>query len=175
MCKWAALGFAVLLNLKHLFLFLAPLYFLQLLSGHVMQRCPPLSSSSSSAAAAKPFSALRLVKRLVALVALVVGVFALSLWPFKDQLPQLSARLFPFGRGLTHAYCLCARRSNPRLVAEPPPKHDAAWQGRLRCHVAVAPIMMEAPAEGRPLESRTDRGSQRVGPLHLLRPLRRRG
>ena len=87
--RWSAVGFAVLLNLKHLFLFAAPLFFLQLLRGHVLQQRAPSSAA---------------LKRLVALGGLVVAVFALSLGPFTAQLSQLGARLFPFGRGLTHAY-----------------------------------------------------------------------
>lgn len=43
-------------------------------------------------------------KRFVTLGASVVGVFAVSLVPFKNQFPQLLGRLFPFTRGLCHAY-----------------------------------------------------------------------
>lgn len=87
----AALAFAVLLNLKHLFLFAAPLFFVQLLQHHVL-RGQPLSAAA--------------LCRLSLLGGLVLAVFALSAGPFVaiGQLRQLGARLFPFGRGLTHAY-----------------------------------------------------------------------
>ncbi|KAL1496741.1 hypothetical protein AB1Y20_014332 [Prymnesium parvum] len=86
----AAAIFASLLQLKHLFLFAAPLVFVQLLRHHVMR-------------APRPALALR---RLAGLGAVVVGVFGASLAPFAavGQLPQLARRLFPFGRGLMHAY-----------------------------------------------------------------------
>ena len=92
--RWAAFAFAVLLNLKHLFLFAAPLYFVQLLRDHVLQRHPPLPLRAAA------------VRRLMSLAALVLGVFTLSIGPFAviGQLGQLATRLFPFGRGLIHAY-----------------------------------------------------------------------
>ena len=86
-----ALAFAVLLNLKHLFLFAAPLYFIHLLQGFVLrQRSPSIGA----------------LRRLVGLGVIVLATFAASLGPFVaiGQLGQLAARLFPFGRGLTHAY-----------------------------------------------------------------------
>lgn len=43
-------------------------------------------------------------KRFVTLGASVLGVFAVSLGPFKNQFLQLLGRLFPFTRGLCHAY-----------------------------------------------------------------------
>jgi len=46
------------------------------------------------------------IPEFLALGASVAGVFALSIGPFValGQLPQLGARLFPFTRGLNHAY-----------------------------------------------------------------------
>ena len=46
------------------------------------------------------------VKRFLSLANVVIAVFVLSLGPFllMGQLPQLGARLFPFKRGLNHAY-----------------------------------------------------------------------
>ena len=81
--------FAVLLNLKHLFLFAAPWYFVYLLRHHC--RGPTLAVAAG---------------RLSTLGALVAGIFAASLGPFfaLGQLGQLAARMFAFGRGLLHAY-----------------------------------------------------------------------
>ena len=89
--RWGALGFAALLQLKHLFLFAAPLYFIHLLRGHVLEQRPP---------------SLAACRRLVLLGSLVLATFAVSVGPFLalGQLGPLAARLFPFGRGLTHAY-----------------------------------------------------------------------
>ncbi|KIZ06304.1 alpha-1,3-glucosyltransferase [Monoraphidium neglectum] len=86
--------FAVLLNMKHLFAYMAPAYFVFLLRNHCLggeAGAPPLQT---------------FVARLSALGAAVVAVFAASLGPFiaTGQLPQLLSRLFPFGRGLCHAY-----------------------------------------------------------------------
>lgn len=87
----AALVFALLLNLKHLFLFAAPLFFVQLLQHHVLRQQAPTIAA---------------LGRLTLLGSLVLAVFALSAGPFValGQIRQLGVRLFPFGRGLTHAY-----------------------------------------------------------------------
>jgi len=47
-----------------------------------------------------------LIERFITLGGGVAGVFAISLGPFalRNQLPQLLSRLFPFSRGLNHAY-----------------------------------------------------------------------
>ena len=89
---WAAVAFSALLNLKHLFLFAAPLFFVYLLRHHVLGQ-----------GAAPSLAAFR---RLLLLGSLVLAIFALSFGPFlaSGQLLQLATRLFPFGRGLTHAY-----------------------------------------------------------------------
>jgi alpha-1,3-glucosyltransferase len=46
------------------------------------------------------------LRRFIKLGAAVAAVFALSFAPFaiQGQIPQILKRLFPFGRGLTHAY-----------------------------------------------------------------------
>ncbi|TDL29721.1 glycosyltransferase family 57 protein [Rickenella mellea] len=81
--------FAVLLNFKHIYMYQAPAYFVYLLrafcispNGHI------------------------LLPRFLSLANIVIAVFVLSIGPFflMGQLPQLLSRLFPFKRGLNHAY-----------------------------------------------------------------------
>ncbi|KAK9812681.1 hypothetical protein WJX72_001802 [[Myrmecia] bisecta] len=82
----AACMFAVLVNMKHLFASLGPVYVVYLLRHYC--RGP---------AALRKFATLALT---------VVGVTALSFGPFvvPGQLMVVLQRLFPFGRGLCHAY-----------------------------------------------------------------------
>jgi len=91
---WAAFWFAVTLHFKHIFLYVAPVFFIYLLCGYVIRR--------DRAGRAQGFSLWRLVQ----LGAIVLGVSAVSLGPYLawGQGPQLLARLFPFQRGLCHAY-----------------------------------------------------------------------
>ncbi|KAG8953629.1 glycosyl transferase [Tulasnella sp. 424] len=81
--------FAVLLNFKHIYMYLAPAYFIYLLRSFCMtpQGTP-------------------LPKQFLTLANTVILVFVVSLGPFTvlGQLPQLLSRLFPFTRGLNHAY-----------------------------------------------------------------------
>ncbi|CDO68706.1 hypothetical protein BN946_scf184652.g33 [Trametes cinnabarina] len=81
--------FAVLLNFKHIYLYLAPAYFVYLLRSYCLS----------------PTFAL-LPGRFLSLANAVILVFLASLGPFllMGQLPQLLSRLFPFTRGLNHAY-----------------------------------------------------------------------
>ncbi|OJA16976.1 hypothetical protein AZE42_00561 [Rhizopogon vesiculosus] len=81
--------FAVLLNFKHIYMYLAPAYFIYLLRSYCM----------SPAGAIIP-------TRFISLANSVLLVFLASLGPFvlMGQLPQLLSRLFPFTRGLNHAY-----------------------------------------------------------------------
>eukprot|EP00980_Cylindrotheca_fusiformis_P016970 scaffold5159_cov112-Cylindrotheca_fusiformis.AAC.24 len=85
--------FAILLNFKHLYLTLAPLYFCYLLERYCLQ------------------SGKQFLFRKFAMLALVTGSLLVAPWvPFllqknpKQQLVQIFARLFPFGRGLVHDY-----------------------------------------------------------------------
>lgn len=83
----SALLFSVLLNFKHIYLYVAPVYFLYILGGYVKTN----------------------LKRLSAVAAFTLIPFALSFGPFvlKGGLSQIGiimARLFPFQRGLVHAY-----------------------------------------------------------------------
>ncbi|SGY20657.1 BQ5605_C016g08115 [Microbotryum silenes-dioicae] len=90
--------FAVLLNFKHIFIYLAPPYFVFLLRRHCF-------SSGRQYCALIGF----LSDRLVELGALVTAVFAVSFGPFllaggPSAIRQIFSRLFPFQRGLNHAY-----------------------------------------------------------------------
>lgn len=81
--------FAVLLNFKHIYMYLAPAYFVYLLRSYCMSKSGQI-----------------LTGRFATLASAVVLVFLASLGPFiwMGQLPQLFSRLFPFTRGLNHAY-----------------------------------------------------------------------
>ncbi|KAN0127476.1 Glycosyl transferase [Lactarius tabidus] len=81
--------FAVLLNFKHIYMYLAPAYFVYLLRAFCMS---PQGSI--------------LPNNFFALANVVILVFIASLGPFllMGQVPQLLSRLFPFTRGLNHAY-----------------------------------------------------------------------
>jgi alpha-1,3-glucosyltransferase len=83
--------FAILLCLKHIYLYIAPAYFVYLLR----QYC--LSPKNMF----RP-QLLNIIKLGVSLAV----VFGAALGPFAywDQLLQLKSRLFPFSRGLCHAY-----------------------------------------------------------------------
>ncbi|KAJ9054142.1 glycosyl transferase [Entomophthora muscae] len=81
--------FAALLNFKHIFLYIAPAYFVFLLKGYCMER-----DSATFA------------RRFLVLGSFVLGIFTISLGPFVyfNQMPQLGSRLFPFQRGLISTY-----------------------------------------------------------------------
>ncbi|XP_038617733.1 probable dolichyl pyrophosphate Glc1Man9GlcNAc2 alpha-1,3-glucosyltransferase isoform X2 [Tachyglossus aculeatus] len=89
--------FAVLLHFKHIYLYLAPAYGVYLLRSYCFTANKPGGSVRWSS-----FSWLRAA----ALGSIVGLVSALSLGPFValNQLPQVLSRLFPFKRGLCHAY-----------------------------------------------------------------------
>ncbi|CAH2269261.1 jg19216 [Pararge aegeria aegeria] len=95
-CVYAAFWFAMLLNLKHIFLYMAPVYVVYLLRAY----CFTVSSKDGVHTPWYSFSVVNLIK----LAATVLFVFGLSFGPFINQLPQVFARLFPFKRGLSHAY-----------------------------------------------------------------------
>ncbi|XP_074073075.1 dolichyl pyrophosphate Glc1Man9GlcNAc2 alpha-1,3-glucosyltransferase isoform X3 [Macrotis lagotis] len=89
--------FTILLHFKHIYLYVAPAYGVYLLRSYCFTADKPDGSVRWSS-----FSFLRLI----ALGFIVCFVSALSLGPFiaLNQLPQIIARLFPFKRGLCHAY-----------------------------------------------------------------------
>ncbi|KAK9462896.1 glycosyl transferase [Lipomyces oligophaga] len=90
----AATFFAVLLCFKHIFLYLAPAYFFYLL----IVFCLNINSHSL-------ISVIRW-KNCILLVTTLVVIFSLAFGPFfyLGQIDQLFSRLFPFSRGLCHAY-----------------------------------------------------------------------
>lgn len=78
---------ATLPSHRHIYIYMAPPYFVFLLRAYCFfpsGRFLPLN--------------------LVKLGSAVLAVFAVSLGPFVSDLPQLGQRLFPFTRGLNHAY-----------------------------------------------------------------------
>nr|CAG4635478.1 EOG090X06YP [Artemia franciscana] len=83
----SAFWFAVLLNFKHIYLYVAPAYFVFL----VVAYCGTEDIYN-------------LVKRILHLGGIVLSVFAVSFAPFADHVLQVLSRLFPFQRGLCHAY-----------------------------------------------------------------------
>ncbi|KAJ1964333.1 glycosyl transferase [Dispira parvispora] len=97
---WAGMVFSVLLNFKHIYAYVAPAYFVYLLSGYCLGRDPVLALRKRT-----PSPWLETGWRLAKLGSLVSLVFAVSLGPFlyTNQLSQLITRLFPFKRGLCHA------------------------------------------------------------------------
>ncbi|XP_061754722.1 probable dolichyl pyrophosphate Glc1Man9GlcNAc2 alpha-1,3-glucosyltransferase isoform X2 [Nerophis ophidion] len=92
-----ALLFAILLNLKHIYLYVAPAYGVFLLRSYCFTQ-----GNSDGSIRWRSFSPLRLL----ALGSIVVTVCAVSFGPFvaMGQVPQVLSRLFPFKRGLCHAY-----------------------------------------------------------------------
>ncbi|CAH2225638.1 probable dolichyl pyrophosphate Glc1Man9 c2 alpha-1,3-glucosyltransferase [Pelobates cultripes] len=89
--------FATLLNFKHIYLYIAPAYGIYLLRSYCFTGNNPDGSLRW-----RSFSALRFIT----LALIVSSVFAVSFGPFiyLGQIPQVLTRLFPFKRGLCHAY-----------------------------------------------------------------------
>ncbi|TPX48924.1 hypothetical protein SeLEV6574_g01777 [Synchytrium endobioticum] len=84
---FGAATFAALLNLKHIFIYTAPAFFVYLLRSYCFHKNGSFY-----------------VSRLVALGLSVIAVLAISFGPLYNQIPQVLSRLFPFKRGLCHAY-----------------------------------------------------------------------
>ncbi|TPP57950.1 Alpha-1 3-glucosyltransferase [Fasciola gigantica] len=86
----ASVTFSVLFNMKHLFIYMAPVYFIHILAVYCLEK-PTLH---------------KFLSRFLKCALAVLGVTFLSIGPFiyMGQLHQLWSRLFPFGRGLCHAY-----------------------------------------------------------------------
>ncbi|KAK3736385.1 hypothetical protein QZH41_017895 [Actinostola sp. cb2023] len=94
--------FSILLNFKHIFLYLAPAYFVYLLRTYCFISSGRNSERHILGVGLWDFSPVRLFK----LGFFVICVFVVSFGPFiaLGQLPQVVSRLFPFKRGLCHAY-----------------------------------------------------------------------
>ncbi|KAL6850847.1 glycosyl transferase [Amphichorda felina] len=87
----SGLVFAALLCFKHIYLYLAPAYFVFLLRAYCL--------STKSIFRIRILNCTKLGVGLVAIFAAALGPFA-----FMGQIPQMLSRLFPFSRGLCHAY-----------------------------------------------------------------------
>lgn len=74
--------------MKHIYIYLAPAYFVFLLKNH----CYKAENLKKS------------VKNFVGLGSVVLAVFIMTYLPFADHIGQVVERLFPFKRGLSHAY-----------------------------------------------------------------------
>ena len=88
---YSGILFAVLLCLKHIYLYLSLAYFVYLLRAYCLD----------------PKNVLRLrFGNIIKLAACITGIFTVAFGPFVywGQLFQLKERLFPFSRGLCHAY-----------------------------------------------------------------------
>eukprot|EP00775_Hariotina_reticulata_P003940 gene3940-4194_t len=115
----AGILFTLLLNMKHLFAYLGPVYFIHLWKHYVL---PPANSSSNTTTSTATSSSsgtgsrpgvsrhargwTEALLRLVLLGSCVLAVCAASFGPFiaMGQMKQVMSRLFPFGRGLCHSY-----------------------------------------------------------------------
>jgi alpha-1,3-glucosyltransferase len=87
----SGLVFATLLCFKHIYLYLAPAYFVFLLRSYCL--------SPKSVWRPEVGNCLKLGGGIAAILAAAFGPFAAL-----GQIPQLLSRLFPFSRGLCHAY-----------------------------------------------------------------------
>ena len=88
---FSGLLFAVLLCLKHIYLYLAPAYFVYLLRAYCL--------SQKSVFSIRFGNAVKLASGLAIIFGAAFGPF----W-YWGQLDQVLSRLFPFSRGLCHAY-----------------------------------------------------------------------
>ncbi|SJM88208.1 probable Dolichyl pyrophosphate Glc1Man9GlcNAc2 alpha-1,3-glucosyltransferase [Zygosaccharomyces bailii] len=95
---WCAFFYSVALCFKHIFLYLAPCYFVFLLKAYC------LNFSDFKFRSYKDLIFIVRWKHLFELGFIVITVFTLCFGPFVHDMPQLMNRLFPFSRGLTHAY-----------------------------------------------------------------------
>ncbi|EDO19541.1 hypothetical protein Kpol_1018p73 [Vanderwaltozyma polyspora DSM 70294] len=93
-----AVFYTIALCFKHIFLYLAPCYFVFLLRAYV------LNFKDFKFKSYKDLIFIVQWRRLLKLGSIVLGIFGICFAPFIFQMPQVLSRLFPFSRGLTHAY-----------------------------------------------------------------------
>lgn len=87
----SGLVFAALLCMKHIYAYLAPSYIVFLLRAYCL--------SPKSVFRVQWLNCIKLGSGIAAILGMAFGPFAL-----KNQIPQILGRLFPFARGLCHAY-----------------------------------------------------------------------
>nr|XP_022904724.1 probable dolichyl pyrophosphate Glc1Man9GlcNAc2 alpha-1,3-glucosyltransferase [Onthophagus taurus] len=87
---FSAFWFTFLINMKHIYVYLGPAYFIYLLRNYCFTKTKRKIN----------FSVINFIK----LGVIVSMVFLVSFLPFYDHIPQVLSRLFPFRRGLSHAY-----------------------------------------------------------------------
>lgn len=101
--KYLSCGFwfSLLLCFKHIYLYLAPAVFVFLLRGY----CLNFQYNKKKSIIYNLFNFINWGNS-IKLGLIVISVFGISFAPFiyYGQLPQVFERLFPFSRGLTHAY-----------------------------------------------------------------------
>ncbi|GAV51928.1 hypothetical protein ZYGR_0AF04000 [Zygosaccharomyces rouxii] len=95
---WCATFYSMALCFKHIFLYLAPCYFVFLLRAYC------LNFQDFKFKSYKDLIFIVKWRHLFELSGIVIGVFTVCFGPFVKDLPQVFTRLFPFSRGLTHAY-----------------------------------------------------------------------
>lgn len=93
-----AVFYTTALCFKHIFLYLAPCYFVFLLRAYV------LNVKGFQFKSYKDLVRLVQWTNLFRLAGVVLSIVGVCFGPFIFDMPQLLTRLFPFSRGLTHAY-----------------------------------------------------------------------
>lgn len=95
---WCAVFYSISLCFKHIFLYMAPCYFVFLLRAYV------LNFNNFKFRSYKDLVFIVRWKHLLQLSGIVISIFTVCFGPFVFYMPQVLSRLFPFSRGLTHAY-----------------------------------------------------------------------
>ncbi|KAJ2157258.1 glycosyl transferase [Coemansia sp. RSA 552] len=177
----AAAVFAALLCFKHIFMYIAPAYFVYLLRHYcaVGRRQNPDRLALGASLA-----------RLARLGAVVLGVFAAAFGPFAamGQIQQVLARLFPFKRGLCHAFwapnfwalyafadriLAAAAAVAPRLIAADRSRLDSSTRGLVGdTRFAVLPDVPPLVTFAATLVALAPAGAvlarRRCGPAHFI-------